>query len=212
MKKPFDVAALDEFADDFWHAGEKVLQAYQIAPFIGMQMEAFLRWANFAPEARVIDMGCGFGEFARAAAKIRPSMEVVSLNISEGQLAYCPEPKLLGDFEFTGLPDATFDGVVFLFSIGHGDVRKALDEAYRLLRPGGQLLIFDMLGEPDVLWSLSYDIFDPFQGVASSIGFSLSIMKEFSSYTYTESAFVPPAAMKEHFQNARPALWLYTKS
>lgn len=208
MKKPFDLDAIDGFADDFWHAGERVLQAYKV---FGNQMEFFLKWADFAPDSLILDMGCGFGELAREAAKYRPSLRVVSLNISEGQLAYCPEPKIKADFQDTGLQSASFDGVACLFSIGHGDVRKVLAEAYRLLVPGGKLLIFDMRGEPDVLWALSYDIFDPFQQDALDLGLELQMLYEIQRYTYTPSSIIPPETIKEHFQHARPALWLYTK-
>ena len=104
---------------------------------------------------RVLDAGCGVGGSSIWLASERGA-EVVGVNVSPEQVALARRyvsQRGLGeqvtilqrDYKNTGLPDASFDVVWACESIAHSpDQRDTLAEAYRLLRPGGRLIVRDV--------------------------------------------------------------------
>lgn len=96
--------------------------------------------------ARMLDAGCGVGEFARLAAVQRPDVEFTLLNSSESQLAQCPAQmrKVAADFSAMPFPDSSFDAILVDHAIGSCDLRKAMAEFARVLRKGGVLFIHDV--------------------------------------------------------------------
>lgn len=105
-------------------------------------------------KARVIDLGGGFSGSARYLAK-NYGWEVVVLNLSEAEnqrgrkmnkeqgLDHLIEVKD-GSFNSIPYPDESFDIVWSQDAILHSDNRsKVLDEAYRVLKPGGEMIFTD---------------------------------------------------------------------
>lgn len=102
---------------------------------------------------RVLDVGCGDGSFVRelAAAGAIPT----GLEVSEAQLELCRQAKPVGpEYYVSGvgedLPfaDDSFDATVFRASLHHvpaGSMTRALREARRVTRPGGELFVFEPL-------------------------------------------------------------------
>lgn len=96
---------------------------------------------------RVLDVGCGQGYPSLYLARYLP--EVVGIDVSGGQIQRAREAaEMLGlsnaAFEVgradeLRFPDASFDGVCFMASLGYPqcDPCRALEEAARVLRPGG---------------------------------------------------------------------------
>jgi SAM-dependent methyltransferase len=107
--------------------------------------------------ARVFDMGCGLGATLRSFARSHPKADLNGITLVPWQLQQgrqlnqsCPEGRnitlTLGDYEHTTEPSRSFDAVYALESscYAHGANKSAfLHEAYRLLRPGGRIVVAD---------------------------------------------------------------------
>jgi SAM-dependent methyltransferase len=114
----------------------------------------------------LLDLGCGRGAVLLAAAKRLPAGQAVGLDLWRAdQTGNSPEATLrnaeregvaervtLHSGDMTGLPfdDQSFDIVVSSFAIHNipdaAGRDAALDEAVRVLRPGGRILIADLAG------------------------------------------------------------------
>ncbi len=96
---------------------------------------------------RVIDLGCGEGHLAGELAK--RGLEVVGLDRSTSKIeaaraAYPGLRLLVSDIRAPGLPDASFDTAVLAEVLEHVDETagaEMLASAWRLLRPGGRLIV-----------------------------------------------------------------------
>lgn len=113
---------------------------------------ALAEFGGIQPGIRVLDAGCGRGSAAFWLAG-HLDCEVVGINISTRQLADCQREKsrkgvsfLLADYTATPFPDASFDVVWACESLCHAPQKTAFyHEAYRLLRPGGRLVMAEYL-------------------------------------------------------------------
>jgi SAM-dependent methyltransferase len=104
--------------------------------------------ADIRPGQRVLDVACGTGVLARAAAeRVGSAGSVVGLDVNDGMLAVARR-KAPGIEWRTGRAEAlpfasgSFDAVVSQFGLMFfEDRRVALQEMMRALRPGGQLAV-----------------------------------------------------------------------
>jgi SAM-dependent methyltransferase len=117
-------------------------------------------------EGRVLDIGAGTGRSTIMVLAERPKATVVALDLFGDSFAMHfgpggrPEDRLManlraagvaarasvqaGDMRALPLPDASFDAVVSAYAMDHvgGDgARRALAEAHRVLKPGGECLL-----------------------------------------------------------------------
>jgi ubiquinone/menaquinone biosynthesis C-methylase UbiE len=106
------------------------------------------------PQPLVLDVGCGAGHVSRSVAPV--SREVVAFDLTEAMLeqvtALMSEHGITnvrtqqGDVERLPFPDASFDLVLSRLSAHHWpDPTRAVAECLRVLRPGGALLISDIV-------------------------------------------------------------------
>ena len=110
--------------------------------------------------AAVLDMGCGAGHASFAVAPhVR---EVIAYDLAPQMLATVAEAAQArglasirtqqGAAEALPFADASFDWAISRLSAHHWrDVRRALAEARRVLKPGGRLLFIDIAGIDDPL-------------------------------------------------------------
>jgi ubiquinone/menaquinone biosynthesis C-methylase UbiE len=120
--------------------------------------------------ARLLDLGCGTGEFLREVKRNYPRLPVTGLDLSAPYLTVAE--RRLGDWSRVELieapaeaipaPDASFDIVtaLYLFHELPSRVRRAVaGEIRRVLKPGGTLIFLDSLqtgDEPDYDAVLDY--------------------------------------------------------
>ena len=134
----------------------------------------YLADIKFPPGADVLDAGCGTGAVSRVLARYPGVGRVVGVDPSPVFLAMAR--KLAADLDnlsfiegdCRSLPhgDGSFDAVVFHTTLSHvPGPENALSEAFRVLRPGGLLALFD--GNYTTT-SLATGDFDPLQSCADA--------------------------------------------
>ena len=106
---------------------------------------------------QILDVGCGLGMTSAMIKERFPSAKVTGINISEAQIAYAKSQYETIDFEVMNatqldFPENTFDVIFSVEAAFHFDTRKQfLEEAFKVLKPGGQLIFTDLLLN-DVKW------------------------------------------------------------
>jgi arsenite methyltransferase len=154
----------------FWPSGISVLAAcaWMLASSLWLKkrvMLALVGQRQWSGNEHVLDVGCGRGLVAIEAARRAPLGTVHAIDIWQAQDLSGNSPKAI-------LDNATAAGVADRLSIDTGDARKlpysdesfdvvlsmtaihnipdaagrrnAISEAWRVLRPGGQILVFDI--------------------------------------------------------------------
>jgi SAM-dependent methyltransferase len=111
----------------------------------------FIELGGITRGARVLELGCGTGEFTRRVAP--EGARLVALDLSADLLAKARARVLSGarflrgDAQRLPFRAGAFDVVYGCSILHHLDVETALGEARRVLRPGGQLVV----SEPNLL-------------------------------------------------------------
>lgn len=95
---------------------------------------------------RVIDIGCGTGEFA----PLFPIAQYEGIDLDPANIAYAkkhyPHRFQVGDALKLPYPDASFDAALIcgvLHHLSDSDARKALSEMRRVLKKGGRALVME---------------------------------------------------------------------
>lgn len=114
------------------------------------------RLLAFQPDktGTILDVACGKGASTAHLQKSYPANAITAINISEKQLETArikaPGSTFLAmDAAHLDFPDASFDTILCLEAVFHFKTRERfLQEAFRVLRPGGYLLLTDILLSP----------------------------------------------------------------
>jgi ubiquinone/menaquinone biosynthesis C-methylase UbiE len=103
---------------------------------------------DLAPGARVMELGCGAGQFIRAVAAIRPDLKCYGSDISDSALAIAKQAHDGVVYDLSGekrLPyeDGFFDAIVLYDVLEHvPDPDAILSEVARTLKKGGVFFAF----------------------------------------------------------------------
>ena len=109
--------------------------------------DAVLRALAEVGMRRVLDIGCGTGQLAARIKQERPVTEVVGCDFSAGMLSRASARRhdvdwIRGDAGCLPFHDGTFDAVTSTEAFHwFPDQRAALSEFFRVLKPGGRLLL-----------------------------------------------------------------------
>ncbi|GAA2873426.1 hypothetical protein Acy02nite_31150 [Actinoplanes cyaneus] len=110
------------------------------------------------PGHRVLEIGCGTGTVLTALARACPGVEAIGIDPDAGSVRRARRKAVRNNLEinyqlaYAGslpLPDASVDRVLSSLMLHHLDRAehgRALREARRVLRPGGELHIVDVAG------------------------------------------------------------------
>ena len=150
------IAHFDEQGADYDHIFDKLV------PEVPLYRKKFLEFCRVEPGSRVLEIGSGTGLFtidSGLAAQVGDSGIVYALDPSPEMTLVAKRRVrengvrnvrfLFGRAEQVPFEDASFDAVVGCLSLHFTDAPQALQEAYRLLVPGGSVSMF---------WSLPWDL------------------------------------------------------
>ncbi|HEV2875297.1 MAG TPA: class I SAM-dependent methyltransferase [Thermoleophilaceae bacterium] len=118
-----------------------------------MDIAAFVEAQLPPTPARVLEVGCGAGDLARAVARLGYEMVAIDPKAPAGGIF---EPVSLEEFSGSG----PFDAALANRALHHiPDLAGALDKVARLLRPGGRLIVhehaWERMDEPTARWYLA---------------------------------------------------------
>lgn len=145
------MTAMLEFDDE---AARQVEAVYLTADVVQQRREVLRLLALAAGEA-VLDIGSGPGLLATEMAQaVGPTGRVCGIDVSDSMLALArsravpggsaPVEYRHGGVDAVPYPDGSFDAVVSTQVLEYvADIPAALAEAFRVLRPGGRLLVLD---------------------------------------------------------------------
>lgn len=133
--------------------------------------EAMIDWLAPRPGQRLLDVAGGTGDVAfrflgRAAGATAVVCDLTELMLVEGRKRAEAEKMadrldwVVGDAMALPFPDAGFDTYTISFGIRNVTrIADALAEAYRVLRPGGRLMVLEFSQIPNDLMQKAYDLY-----------------------------------------------------
>ncbi|PMB44818.1 methyltransferase type 11 [Fischerella thermalis CCMEE 5201] len=120
--------------------------------YIAKTLSFLKNWAKISPEATVLDIGCGTGEFERLLVAENPQQAITGVDISEEMLLVAKQkchayPNVsYQNASVSALPfaDNCFDVIVSSSAFHYfNDPDIALKEMRRVLKPVGKVVILD---------------------------------------------------------------------
>lgn len=147
---------------------------------IAPRYDAFTRWFSFGMDAawkrellalvtgqpaRVADLACGTGDLALAVAAAHPGAAVVGIDAATGMIERArtragSRPGVtfeVGDLTALDLPAASLDAITAGYAYRNvPTLPQALQEAHRVLRPGGMLYTLDFYRPAARAWRRAF--------------------------------------------------------
>ena len=155
---------------------------------------------NIKPHDKIIDLCCGTGDLSIIIKQIEPQADVTGIDFSDKMLEVAKQKSqniqyLQGDVTALPYPDNTFDCAVMGFGLRNiQNAEKAVEEAYRILKPGGCFMHLDF-GKKNLI-SKVFDITIP---VLTKL-----FTENYSAYTYlikSKQIFPEPEDLIKDFES-----------
>ena len=133
--------------------------------------EAMMDWLAPRPGQRLLDVAGGTGDVAFRFLARAPGAQAVVCDMTEGMLIAGRKRAeadrmadrldwVVGDAMALPFADASFDTYTISFGIRNVTrIADALAEAYRVLRPGGRLMVLEFSQIPNDLLQKAYDLY-----------------------------------------------------
>ena len=133
--------------------------------------DAMMDWLAPRPGQRLLDVAGGTGDVAFRFLRRAPGANAVVVDMTEAMLIEGRKRAeadslaerldwVVGDAMALPFPDNSFDTYTISFGIRNVTrVNEALSEAYRVLRPGGRLMVLEFSQIPNSLMQKAYDIY-----------------------------------------------------
>lgn len=138
-----DAEAFNRFEAAGWEA--RAASYAFLRPVTGRVIPSLLGAAEVSRDRQVLDVGCGPGDLAAAAAALGADtvgIDVAPSMVRRAAIAHPSIPFRVGSFEAIPAGAGAFDAVLGNFVLNHvGRPETALAEAWRVLRPGGWLAL-----------------------------------------------------------------------
>ncbi|SMG53211.1 demethylmenaquinone methyltransferase / 2-methoxy-6-polyprenyl-1,4-benzoquinol methylase [Marivirga sericea] len=140
---------------------------------------------------QILDIATGTGDFAIEALRLNPD-HVTGVDISEGMLSFgrkkLKKRKLddkitlaSGDSENLPFEDNKFDAIIVAFGVRNFEnLEKGLAEMYRVLRPGGKVVVLEFSKPKSFPFKQLYNFY--FKNILPTLGKTIS--KDNAAYTY----------------------------
>jgi demethylmenaquinone methyltransferase/2-methoxy-6-polyprenyl-1,4-benzoquinol methylase len=133
--------------------------------------DAMMDWLAPRPGQRLLDVAGGTGDVAFRFLRRAPGANAVVVDMTEAMLVEGRKRAeadslaerldwVVGDAMALPFPDNSFDTYTISFGIRNVTrISEALSEAYRVLRPGGRLMVLEFSQIPNSLMQKAYDIY-----------------------------------------------------
>jgi demethylmenaquinone methyltransferase/2-methoxy-6-polyprenyl-1,4-benzoquinol methylase len=107
-----------------------------------------IRRLGLHPGDRLLDLGAGTGDLGREALRQQPNLRLVAADFSLAMIlagqACGPLPWLNTDALHLPFPDGSFEAIVSGFLMRNvGSLEAALSEQYRVIKPGGRMVVLE---------------------------------------------------------------------
>lgn len=116
-------------------------------------LPTLLAMAETAPGARILDLCCGTGRAAGAAAALGAHADGIDVSAAMVDAARDAFPHVnfdVGDAEAIPRGDSTYDAVIWSFGLMHvGSPDAVFGEMARVLKPGGRVALSHWIGPPE---------------------------------------------------------------
>jgi|SRR5688572_6894747 len=161
---------------------------------------AIRQLTDIQPE-RILDIATGTGDLAIRAARRFPQAQITGIDISTGMLELGRKKianlllnkqiqLLEGDSEAINFDDGTFDAVTVAFGVRNfANLEKGLGEMYRVLKPGGRMVILEFSKPCQRIFKSMYDFYMKF--VAPRVASWVTRNKEAYQYLHNSVKAFP---------------------
>jgi ubiquinone/menaquinone biosynthesis C-methylase UbiE len=116
--------------------------------------------ANIREGSKVLEIGSGTGDHTKIILDTNANLTALDISINSLKVLQLRYPNVArtvtGNMENMPFLDEEFDAVVTCGSLSYGNPRLVLSEIYRVLKPGGKVIILDTLASNPIFMLLRF--------------------------------------------------------